>query len=100
MSIPPRPGRFCRVRRAIHAARTTSAGAQTQARWVMVGSPGVNASREPPEVATAAVAIEVATMRPTGPVGVLVTVGLARVRIRVEVVMIAPLPGRPRAVGH
>src|SRR3954447_925136 len=42
------------VRRAIHAPRTTSAGAQTQARLVMTGSPGENASRATPEAARTA----------------------------------------------
>src|SRR3954451_9895173 len=48
------PGMFWWVRRAIHAPRTTSAGAQTHARVVMTGSPGENASRATPEVARAA----------------------------------------------
>src|SRR3954462_11948756 len=43
-----------RGRPAIHAARTTSAGAQTQARLVRVGSPGANASRRTPEMVRAA----------------------------------------------
>src|SRR3954451_20512851 len=48
------PGMFWWVRRAIHAPRTTSAGAQTHARVVMTGSPGENASRATPEAARTA----------------------------------------------
>src|SRR4051794_3015339 len=54
MSRPRRPGTSWWVRRAIHTPMASSAGAQTQARWVMVGSPGVNASRARPEAARAA----------------------------------------------
>src|SRR3954463_4453901 len=48
------PGTFWRVRRTIHVPRTTNAGAQTQARLVMTGSPGENASRATPEAARTA----------------------------------------------
>src|SRR4029453_18567240 len=54
MNRPRQPGTSWRVRRTIHAPRTTNAGAQTQARLVMAGSPGVNASRATPDVAKTA----------------------------------------------